>query len=155
MMRTMRRNREQRFHGRATIRKRMSARCGALLFCFLFAIQPAAQVFPKTPGNDTLPQQVFDGMRQSFDSNRAKGVHVRYQFDISGPNGGLWWIEVNDGKCKFGRGQIPNPDTTFIASDRDWVALSNGKLAGLWAFMTGRLKIHGDQKLARKLDEMF
>ena len=112
-------------------------------------------VAAKTPGNDTVPQQVFDGMRGSFAANRAKGVHARFQFDLSGPNGGSWWIEVNDGKCKFGRGRIQNPGVTFIATDRDWVALSNGKLPGLWAYMTGRLKIHGDQKLARELDELF
>ena len=103
----------------------------------------------KSLGNDTVPQQVFDGMHESFAANRAKGVHARFQFDLSGPNGGLWWIEVNDGKCKFGHGRIPNPGVTFLASDRDWVALSNGKLPGLWAYMTGRLKIRGDQKLAR------
>jgi putative sterol carrier protein len=109
----------------------------------------------KTLGNDTVPQQVFDGMRENFAASRAKGVHARFQFDLSGPNGGLWWIEVNDGKCKFGRGRIQNPGVTFVASDRDWVALSNGKLPGVWAYMTGRLKIRGDQKLARRLDELF
>jgi putative sterol carrier protein len=106
-------------------------------------------------GNDQFPQQVFDGMHQSFVPDRARGVHVRYQFDLSGPKGGLWWIEVNDGKCKFGRGRIKDPTVIFITSDQDWVALSNGKLPGFWAFLRGRLKIRGDQKLARKLDEMF
>ena len=98
---------------------------------------------------------MFDGMRESFASNRAKGVHARYQFDLSGPNGGLWWIEINDSKCRMGRGRIQNPNVTFIASDRDWVALSNGRLPGLWAYMTGRLKIHGDQKMARQMDDLF
>jgi putative sterol carrier protein len=106
-------------------------------------------------GDNSVPQQVFDGMRDSFAANRAHGVHARYQFELSGPNGGLWWIEINDGKCKVGRGRIPNPGVTFIATDRDWVALSNGKLPGFWAYVTGRLKIHGDQKLAHKLDELF
>src|SRR3954464_11634559 len=80
------------------------------------------------PNNNQTPQQVFDGMRESFAANRAHGVHARYQFDLSGPNGGLWWIEVNDGKCKMGRGRIHDPGVTFIATDYDWVALSNGKL---------------------------
>jgi putative sterol carrier protein len=62
---------------------------------------------------------------------------------------------VNDGKFKITRGRIDNPDVTFIASDRDWVALSNGKLSGTWAFLTGRLKIRGDLALAKRLDEIF
>ena len=106
------------------------------------------------PANET-PQDVFDGMRQSFRADKAKGVHARYQWQLSGPNGGDWWIEVNDGTFKMGRGKIPSPSVTFITSDKNWVALSNGTLKGTWAFFTGRLKVHGDQRLARKLDEIF
>ncbi len=80
---------------------------------------------------------------------------MRYQWQLSGANGGQWWIEVNDGKCKIDKGKIDNANVTFIASDKDWVALSNGKLKGWWAYLTGRLTIRGDQSLARKLDEMF
>ncbi len=106
------------------------------------------------PVNST-PQEVFDGMRESFRADKANGVRARYQWQLSGPNGGEWWIEVNDGKFQMGRGKIDNPDVTFIATDKNWVALSNGTLGGKWAFFTGRLKIHGSQSVARKLDEMF
>jgi putative sterol carrier protein len=94
-------------------------------------------------------------MRDGFHADKAKGVYARYQFDLAGPDGGRWWIEVTDGKFEMARGQIENPNVTFSASDRDWVALSNGKLNGTWAVFTGRLKIHGPRSLARKLDEMF
>jgi putative sterol carrier protein len=106
------------------------------------------------PPNST-PQQVFDGMRQSFQAEKAKGVHLRYQWQLSGPSGGEWWIEVNDGKFEMGRGKIDSPDVTFVTSDQNWVALSNGTVGGKWAFFTGRLKIHGSQAAARKLDEIF
>jgi len=106
------------------------------------------------PPNAT-PQDVFDGMRESFQAQKAKGVHLKYQWQLSGPKGGEWWIEVNDGKCQMGRGRIDKPDVTFVATDKNWVALSNGTLGGMWAFFTGRLKIQGSQNAARKLDEMF
>jgi putative sterol carrier protein len=105
--------------------------------------------------SNTTPQGVFDGMRQSFQAEKAKGVHARYQWELSGPNGGQWWIDVEDGKYKMGKGKISNPSVTFVAKDKDWVAVSNGKLGGTWAYMTGRLKIRGDQGLARKLGEIF
>jgi len=105
--------------------------------------------------DNSTPQQVFDGMRQSFQADKAKGVHAKYQWELSGPNGGEWWIDVNDGTFKMGRGKIDNPSVTFITSDNDWVAMSNGKLKGTWAFMTGRLKVRGSQSIARKLDEIF
>lgn len=104
---------------------------------------------------DSTPQQVFDGMRQSFQANKAKGVHARYQWELSGPEGGQWWIDVNDGKYKMGKGKVPNPNVTFVAKDKDWVAVSNGQLGGTWAYMSGRLKIRGDQGLARKLGQIF
>ena len=103
----------------------------------------------------STPQQVFDGMIQSFRPEKAKGIRVLYQFDLSGPNGGSWVFEVNDGTLQTKRGRADNPDVTLIASDEDWVALSNGTLSGAWAFITGRLKIRGDKGLAKKLNEIF
>jgi len=103
----------------------------------------------------STPQEVFDGMRKSFRAEKAKGVHARYQWELSGPNGGEWWIDVNDGTFKMGTGKIDNPSVTFVTSDKNWVALSNGTLGGKWAYFTGRLKIRGSQSVARKLDEIF
>ncbi|PYK39171.1 MAG: hypothetical protein DME49_05110 [Verrucomicrobia bacterium] len=114
----------------------------------------AASAASNEPANSN-PQQVFDGMRESFQAAKAKGVHARYQWQLSGANGGEWWIDVNDGTFKMGRGKIDNPTVTFITSDHDWVAMSNGTLKGSWAFLTGRLKVHGPQSVAKKLDEIF
>jgi putative sterol carrier protein len=122
----------------------------AILLSALCVIRAASDETP-----NSTPQDVFDGMRKSFRPDQAKGVHARYQWVLSGPNGGEWWIEVNDGTFRMGRGKTENPDVTFITSDRDWVRLSNGTLGGKWAFFTGRLKIRGSQSLARKLDEIF
>ena len=129
-------------------------RLGILLLTFQVALMTASTTMAKQ-GNSQVPQDVFDAMRRGFDVNRAKGVHARFQFDLSGPNGGLWWIEVDDAKCKMGRGRIQSPGVTFVASDNDWVGLSNGTLHGWWAYLSGRLKIQGDQNLARKLGEIF
>jgi putative sterol carrier protein len=104
---------------------------------------------------ESTPQEVFDSMRGSFQQAKAKGVHARYQWDLSGPQGGQWWIDVEDGKYKMGKGKIDNPNVTFVAKDKDWVAVSNGQMGGTWAYLTGRLKIRGDQAVARKLGEIF
>lgn len=105
--------------------------------------------------DDKTPADVFEAMRKGFHPAAAKGVHAHYQFDISGPNGGNWWIIVNDGEFSMGKGVTENPDVTMASSDRDWVMLSAGTLGGFRAYITGRLKVKGDQGLARKLDEMF
>jgi putative sterol carrier protein len=124
---------------------------GALALAFCIGSADAAS----SEHMDSTPQQVFDSMRGSFQPAKAKGVHARYQWDLSGPQGGQWWIDVGDGKYKMGKGKIDNPNVTFVARDKDWVAVSNHQMGGTWAYLTGRLKIRGDQGLARKLGEIF
>src|SRR5213082_1951049 len=62
----------------------------------------AASAASNEPSTST-PQQVFDSMRDSFQANKAKGVHARYQWELSGPNGGEWWIDVTTGPTKWER----------------------------------------------------
>jgi putative sterol carrier protein len=134
----------------------MKAKCMAWYLAVSFLMmQLGASYLIAAKSENSVPQDVFDGMRESFRAEKAIGVHARYQFELSGPVGGRWWIEVTDGTFKMGRGKISNPNVTFVTSDKDWVALSNGHLPGIWATLTGRLTIHGDQRLARKLDEIF
>jgi putative sterol carrier protein len=104
---------------------------------------------------ESTPQDIFDAMPGSFQPAKAKGVHARYQWDLSGPHGGEWWIKVNDGTYQMGKGRISNPTVTFMAKDKDWVAICQDQLSGTWAYLTGRLKVRGDQGVARKLGEMF
>jgi putative sterol carrier protein len=130
--------------------------------CFFLTISALSLVICTGAANaastehlDSTPQEVFDSMRGSFQAAKAKGVHARYQWDLSGPQGGQWWIDVDDGQYKMGKGKINNPSVTFVAKDKDWVAVSNHQMGGTWAYLTGRLKIRGDQGLARKLGEIF
>ena len=127
---------------------------GRRIFLFAVAICAGAAIALADRAEST-PQDAFDAMRGSFQPAKAKGVHVRYQWDLSGPHGGEWWIEVNDGTYAIGKGKIPNPNVTFIATDKDWVAICHDQLSGTWAYLSGRLKVRGDQAVARKLGEMF
>ena len=104
--------------------------------------------------NSTL-QQVMDKRRETFRADKARGVHASYQWELSGPNGGEWWLIINNGTYKAGWGKIDNPNVTFAASDKDWVAMSNNTIKVSWAYLTGRLKIQGSHSLAKKLDEIF
>ena len=133
------------------VKQRLSLRISAigLAICMSAAIGAAAS------SSQSTPQDIFDAMRGSFQPAKAKGVHARYQWDLSGPHGGEWWIDVNDGTYQMGKGKISNPTVTFTASDKDWVAICHDQLSGTWAYLTGRLKVRGDQNVARKLGEMF
>ena len=104
---------------------------------------------------EKVAADVFALMRVDFLPEKARGMHARFQFKISGPNGGNWWLIVNDGKMKLERGVIDAPDVTISANDRDWVLLSQGSLNGAIAFLTGRLGVKGDSDLAHKLDDLY
>jgi len=103
----------------------------------------------------TSPEEVFAQMQHSFRSDRARGQHLRYQFNLNDPQGGKWWIVINDGVCTMGKGTIQKPDVTLTCTGADWVRLSNGTLGGFQAVFTGRLRVNGSQFTAHKLDEIF
>ena len=44
----------------------------------------------------------------------------------------------------------PKADCTITISDADFVAMSTGKLNGMQAFMSGKMKIKGNMALAQK-----
>jgi putative sterol carrier protein len=105
--------------------------------------------------DNSTPQEALDKRQDAFQGDKAKGVHVSYQWELSGPNGGDWWLIVNDGTYTTGRGKIHNPNVTFVASDEDWVAMSNKTLNVPLAYLTGRLKIQGSHRLVKELDKIF
>ena len=125
-----------------------------LAFAALALVSPCRAQQASRQQNST-PQQALDKRQDAFQADKAKGVHASYQWELSGPNGGEWWLSVNDGTYKMGRGKIDNPNVTFAASDEDWVAMSNKILKVPWAYLTGRLKIQGSHSLVKKLDEIF
>jgi putative sterol carrier protein len=114
-----------------------------------------ASLDSERPIDHLRPEDIFESMRKRFNAAASKGVHALYQFDISGPGGGAWWIIVNDGEFTMGRGSTEKPNVTMASSDRDFVMLATGSLGGFRAFLTGRLRISGSQSLARKLDVIF
>ena len=101
------------------------------------------------------PDDVFAQMKHSFRADRARGQHLRYQFNFREPQAGKWWVEINDGACTMGKVSIQHPDVTLACTGTDWVRLSNGTLNGFQAFITGRLHVSGSQFTAHKLDDIF
>lgn len=99
--------------------------------------------------------QIFPTMCQRFIPSKAEGVNATIQFNLSGENGGLFWIKVNNGACESGEGQAETPKMTLKAVADDWHAVSTGKLNAMQAFMSGKLKIEGDMGLAMKMQTMF
>lgn len=98
---------------------------------------------------------VFEEMVKHFSPDAAGDTAVSYLFDISGPKGGKWVLDIADKKCELVNGSVPSPTVTISLSDEDWLAIREGKLNSQMAFMQGKLRIAGDMNLAMKLQTMF
>ena len=102
------------------------------------------------------PQQIFDSMPQALVPEKAGSTKAMIQFDLSGDQGGKWWVKIHDGQAESGKGDAPEaPQLTLMADAMDYVKISLGQLDGTAAFMQGKLKIKGDMGLAIKMAGFF
>ena len=102
------------------------------------------------------PQQIFDSMPAAIVPEKAGATKAVIQFDLSGDQGGKWWVKIHDGQAESGQGDAPEPaQLTLLADAADYVKISLGQLDGTAAFMQGKLKIKGDMGLAMKMASLF
>jgi putative sterol carrier protein len=100
-------------------------------------------------------QEVFERMVEFFQADVAGGVDVVFQFNISGPGGGDWYVTVKDNTCTVEAGVHSKPTTTLKMADEDFLALIAGKLPAMQAFTTGKLKIEGDLMKSQLIEKLF
>lgn len=105
------------------------------------------------PTNEEITQ-VFPKMMDSFQPEKAEGLNALIQFDLSGDNGGLYWIKIAGGAVEHGQGPATNPAMTLKTSADDFHALVNGNLNPMQAFMMGKIKVT-DVGLAMKMMNAF
>jgi putative sterol carrier protein len=98
---------------------------------------------------------IFPSLAEHFVPAKAQGINATIQFDLSGENGGLYWLKIADGRCEPGVGQAENPTMTMKSSADDWAAILGGTLNATQAVMTGKVKIEGDWSLAMKMTSLF
>jgi len=101
------------------------------------------------------PKDIFAEMPSQLDQNAAKGVNATIQFNLSGENGGQWYVAIKDGTAAVSEGTAPSANMTMTMAANDYVDMTTGKLNGQMAFMSGKLKISGDMGLAMKMQTLF
>jgi putative sterol carrier protein len=98
------------------------------------------------------PQEFFQKILPSrFKAEKAAGVDVIAQINVSGPQGGNWAVTVKDQKLTVTEGIHPSPNLTLKMSPEDFLELVNGKLSAEKAFFTGRIQFKGNIAVALKL----
>ena len=98
------------------------------------------------------PQEFFEkNLLDRFKPEKAEGVNVTAQINISGPEGGNWTVTVKDRKLQVTEGIHESPDLTLKMNPIDFLDLVNGKLSAERAFFTGRVQFKGNITVALKL----
>jgi putative sterol carrier protein len=99
--------------------------------------------------------EAFASIQERFDPSKAAGVTGSIQFDLTGAGGGTWALEIAEGACKVVEGGVASPTTALSMSAEDFVAMANGNLNAMAAFMQGKIKLQGDMGLAMKFQTIF
>jgi putative sterol carrier protein len=98
----------------------------------------------------------FEAMAGRFRAERAQGVKAVIQYDITGPGGCTYHVDIADGQCAVREGgAAATPNLTLTMGAQDWLDMLAGKLDGQVAFMSGKLKHKGDMSLLMRLPGLF
>jgi putative sterol carrier protein len=95
--------------------------------------------------------KIFPKMVEHFDPAQAEGVDALIQFALNGDNGGMYWLQIGDGRAQVGQGEVENARMTLVSTADDFANMMMGTTNPMQAFMTGKIKIKGDTSLALKL----
>ncbi|CAK0904572.1 unnamed protein product [Prorocentrum cordatum] len=66
-----------------------------------------------------------------------------------------FYVDLKNGAGECGFSEHEKADVTITMADADLVAMADGKLDGMQAFMSGKLKIKGNMMLAQKLGSIL
>ena len=102
----------------------------------------------------TSVQDVLDNISR-VDKTKIAGINAIVLFDLSGEEGGKWTATLADGEVKVEEGETASPSMTLSMDAQDLVAMSNGELNAVAAFMQGRIKVSGDMSLAMRLQSIL
>lgn len=99
--------------------------------------------------------ETFETMQTLFNPSAAAGMNKTIQWNISGEEAGKWAFKIADQTCTLIPGGAEKPDLTMMMSDKDWLAIAEGKLDAMQAFMQGKVKTAGDMMLAMRVAQIF
>lgn len=100
-------------------------------------------------------KQIFDEMPSRLNTDAAAGMDAVFQYNLTGDGAAQAYSHIRNGTCEVTGGEHPMPAVTVTMAAADFVELSHGRLDGIMAFMTGKLKATGDLGLASKMQKLF
>lgn len=85
----------------------------------------------------------------------GKRADTVVQLNVTGSQAGQWNAVIKDGKVTVTKGAHAAPELTVTADTTDILAVADGKLDPMAAFMQGKAKVQGDMSEAMELVKVF
>ena len=100
------------------------------------------------------PKDFFEkALPARFKPEKAAGVDVVAQLNITGLEGGNWTATIKNQKLQVTEGTHPAPTLTLKMNENDFMEMVNGQLSAEKAFFTGRVQFKGNISVALKLKD--
>lgn len=101
-------------------------------------------------------EETFRIVKDSLSDDIVKATQAVFQFELSGEDGGTWFLDLKSKSGNVGYGEPSDQaDVVMSMSTDDFVKMFSGKLKPTMAFMSGKLKIKGNMALAMKLEKLM
>ncbi|GAB4469485.1 MAG: hypothetical protein Kow00124_04670 [Anaerolineae bacterium] len=103
----------------------------------------------------TTVAEVFAEIPKRFDPDAWGSEDAVLAFDVAGEGGGKWTARVAGGGVTINEGAAEDADMTMFVSSEDLLAIVNGELNAVSAFMQGKVRVDGNMALAMKLQGLL
>ena len=85
--------------------------------------------------------EILQSLPERFLPENAGDWETVFHFDISGPEGGQFTVNITKGKCSVESGFKGEAKCTVNVSDKAYHDIEFGKMKPEWAFMTGNIRM--------------
>ncbi len=101
------------------------------------------------------PKEIFVSIKERIQSNADEvkaEIDGIFRFEITGDDGGTWIVDCKEVDV---READEAGEVTITVTDADFVAINDGSLDAMQAFMMGQIQVEGDMGLAMKLQQVL
>ena len=100
-------------------------------------------------------QEMMQNMEDAFLPEKAGTAKALIQLNLTGEDGGIWVVDINNGQCQIREEEAENPDVTVTMNAEEFAALYQNKLNPVQAFMSGKIKVSGNVGMVMQLLNWF
>ncbi|XP_046548015.1 stomatin-like protein 1 [Haliotis rubra] len=102
------------------------------------------------------PEEILKAAQSVITESLVQRVAAVYQFQLTGEGGGIYYLDLRNGRGSAGSGACPigDSDASLMMTVGDLQAMFAGRMKPFQAYMNGRLRVAGDLSAAMKLEEV-